>query len=44
MCIRDRACAICHAPVGPLQDRLTQLGTRLNLGGKTRIRNGRLLG
>ena len=38
------ACAICHAHVGPLQDRLTQLGTRLSLGGKTRIRNGRLLG
>ena len=38
------ACAICHAHVGPLQDKLTQLGTRLSLGGRTRMRNGRLLG
>ena len=38
------ACAICHAHVGPLQDKLERLGSALRMGGKTRIRNGRLIG
>ncbi|MNI48562.1 Crossover junction endodeoxyribonuclease RuvC [compost metagenome] len=38
------ACAICHAHVGPLQDKLERLGTALRMGGKTRFRNGRLIG
>lgn len=38
------ACAICHAHVGPLQDKLERLGSALRMGGKTRLRNGRLIG
>jgi crossover junction endodeoxyribonuclease RuvC len=30
--------------VGPLQDKLERLGTSLRMSGKTRIRNGRLIG
>ena len=38
------ACAICHAHAGPMQEKLERLGTTLRMGGKTRIRNGRLIG
>ncbi|OZI38955.1 crossover junction endodeoxyribonuclease RuvC [Bordetella genomosp. 1] len=39
------ACALCHSHVGPLQDRVAALGTALgNSSGRTRLRNGRLLG
>ncbi|MPT41470.1 MAG: crossover junction endodeoxyribonuclease RuvC, partial [Achromobacter sp.] len=38
------ACAICHAHAGPVQEKLERLGTTLRMSGKTRIRNGRLIG
>lgn len=38
------ACAICHAHVGPLHDRLNRLGTAAQLGSRSRLRNGRLVG
>ncbi|KOF54180.1 hypothetical protein AD428_08645 [Achromobacter sp. DMS1] len=38
------ACAICHAHVGPLQGKLERLGASLGAAGRTRLRNGRLVG
>jgi crossover junction endodeoxyribonuclease RuvC len=39
------ACAICHAHVGPLQDKLARLeGPELTLNARARMRNGRWVG
>ena len=38
------ACAICHAHVGPLQEKLGKLGSAAQLSGNGRFRNGRLVG
>jgi crossover junction endodeoxyribonuclease RuvC len=38
------ACAICHAHVGPLQDKLSQLTSMTQLSGTGKFKSGRLIG